>query len=432
MEFLENFFKLREKGTSVKTEVMAGVTTFMTMAYIIFVNPAILSKTGMDFGAVMVATVLASGITTIIMGLWVNYPFALAPGMGLNAYFTYTVVMQMGYSWQVALGAVFISGLCFLLLTFIRVRQLIIYAIPDSLKLATAGGIGLFIALIGMKEAGIIVSHPATLVSLGDLTQPNAYMTVLGLVFIGALMGRGIKGAVLWGIAINWMLSLVLGFSKFQGIFSMPPDISPIFFKLDITGALKIGFVDIIFAFLFVDLFDTTGTLVGVAHQGGFTDERGGFPGMDRALSVDAIGTVLGSILGTSTVTTYVESGAGVAVGGRSGLASVVTGLLFFCSLFIFPVARSIPTFATAPALIVVGVMMTKSVTDIDWNDFTEAIPSFMVMVSMPFTYSIATGIAVGFIFYPVLKGLTGRYREVSLVMWILAALFVCRFIYIH
>ncbi|RLB04475.1 MAG: NCS2 family permease, partial [Deltaproteobacteria bacterium] len=317
---IERLFRLKEKGTDIKTEVMAGVTTFMTMAYIIFVNPAILSKAGMDFGAVMVATILASGITTILMGLWVNYPFALAPGMGLNAYFTYTVVMQMGYSWQVALGAVFISGICFLLLTFLKVRQLIIYAIPDSLKLATAAGIGLFIALIGLKEANIIVAHPATLVSLGKLSNPSAYMTVLGLVFIGVLLGRGIKGAVLWGIALNWILGLLLGFSKFQGIFSMPPDISPIFLQLDIKGALKIGFVDIIFAFLFVDLFDTTGTLVGVAHQGGFTDEKGGFPKMDRALTVDAVGTVLGSMLGTSTVTTYVESGAGVAVGGKTGL----------------------------------------------------------------------------------------------------------------
>ncbi len=432
MEFIERFFRFSEKGTDLKTEVMAGVTTFMTMAYIIFVNPAILSKTGMDFGAVMVATILASGITTVLMGLWVNYPFALAPGMGLNAYFTYTVVMQMGYSWQVALGAVFISGVCFLVLTFIRVRQMIVYAIPDSLKLATAAGIGLFIALIGLKEAGIIVANSATLVSLGQLARPNAYMTVLGLIIMGTLMGRGIKGAVLWGITINWFLGLVFGFIKFQGIFSMPPDISPIFMKLDIRGALNIGFLEIIFAFLFVDLFDTTGTLVGVAHQGGFTHEKGGFPGMDRALSVDAIGTILGSLLGTSTVTTYVESGAGVAVGGKTGLASVVTGLLFFCSLFIAPVARSIPVFATAPALIVVGVMMAGSVAHIEWTDFTESVPAFMVMISMPFTYSIATGIAVGFVFYPALKGLTGRYREVSPVMWVLAVLFVCRFLYLR
>ncbi len=428
---LEKVFKLKQKNSDVKTEVMAGITTFMTMAYIIFVNPAILSKTGMDFGAVMVATILASGITTILMGLWANYPFALAPGMGLNAYFTYTVVMQMGYSWQVALGAVFISGVCFLLLTFLKVRQLIIYAIPDSLKLATAAGIGLFIALIGLKESGIIVAHPATLVSLGKLSTPNAYMTILGLVFMGTLLGRRVKGAVLWGIILSWICGLILGFCKFQGIFSLPPDISPIFMKLDIRGALKIGFLDIIFAFLFVDLFDTTGTLVGVAHQGGFTGEKGGFPRMDRALTVDAIGTVLGSVLGTSTVTTYVESGAGVAVGGKTGLASVVTGILFFCSLFISPVAKSIPVFATSPALIIVGVMMLKAVTGIEWNDFTDAVPAFMVMVSMPFTYSIATGIAVGFIFYPTLKALTGRYREVSPVMWVLAILFVFRFIYL-
>lgn len=428
---LQRIFRLRENHADVKTELIAGVTTFMTMAYIIFVNPAILSKTGMDFGAVMVATLLSAGITTILMGLWVNYPFALAPGMGLNAYFTYTVVLQLGYPWQVALGAVFLSGIAFLLLTFLKIRQLIVYSIPDCLKLATVTGIGLFISLIGLKEAKIIVPHPATMVSLGKVTEPTAYMTVLGLIFMGVLMARGVKGAVFWGILLNWLLGLVLGFNKFQGIFSMPPDISPIFLNLDIRGALKIGFIDIIFAFLFVDLFDTTGTLIGVAYQGGFTDDSGGFPRMDQALTVDAIGTIFGSLLGTSTVTTYIESGAGVAVGGKTGLASFVTGILFLFSLFLFPLAKSIPSFATSPALIVVGVMMTKSVAQIRWDDFTEAIPSFLVIIGMPFTYSIATGIAVGFIFFPLMKALSGRYREINWVVWVLAILFIVRFVYI-
>ncbi|MGA1847404.1 NCS2 family permease [Deferribacter abyssi] len=428
---LDKLFKLKENNTDVKTEVIAGITTFMTMAYIIFVNPAILSKTGMDFGAVMMATVLAAGLSTILMGLLVNYPFALAPGMGLNAYFTFTVVMQMGYAWQTALGAVFLSGIIFLLLTFLKVRQIIVYSIPDNLKVATAGGIGLFIALIGMKEAGIVVDNPATLVSLGNITEHSPLLTIIGVIIIGALIARRVRGAILIGIIFIWILGIILGFAKFKGIVGMPPDISPVLFKLDIKDALNIGFFGIVFAFLFVDLFDTTGTLVGVAKQGGFIKENGEFPRVNKALSIDAIGTVAGSLLGTSTVTTYIESASGIAEGGKTGLTAVTTGVLFLLSMFIAPLAESIPPFATAPALIIVGVLMLKTVAKIDWDDFTEALPAFIVMVSMPFSYSIATGIALGFIFYPLTKLLAGRGKEVSWPVWILAIIFIARFIYL-
>jgi AGZA family xanthine/uracil permease-like MFS transporter len=428
---LENFFKLKEKNTDVKTEVIAGITTFMTMAYIIFVNPAILSKTGMDFGAVMMATVLAAGFSTILMGLLANYPFALAPGMGLNAYFTYSVVMQMGYTWQTALGAVFISGILFLVLTFAKVRQLIVYSIPDSIKIATAGGIGLFITLIGMKESEIVIGNEATLIAFGDITKHSPLLTLFGVIFIGALMSRKIKGSILIGILVTWILGVIFGVAEFQGIIGKPPDITPVLFKLNIAGALDIGFFGVVFAFLFVDLFDTTGTLVGVAKQGGFIKENNQFPNVNKALTVDAVGTVFGSMVGTSTVTTYIESASGIAEGGRTGLTSVVTGILFLLAIFISPLAQSIPPFATAPALIIVGVLMLKSITQIDWSDFTESLPAFIVIVSMPFSYSIATGISLGFIFYPLVKLLSGKVKEVSVTVWILAIIFIARFIYL-
>jgi len=428
---LERLFKFSENNTNAKTEVIAGITTFMTMAYIIFVNPAILSKTGMDFGAVMVATVIAAGFSTIFMGLFANYPFALAPGMGLNAYFAFTVVGQMGYSWQTALGAVFISGVIFLILTFARIREIIVYSIPESLKLATAGGIGLFIALIGLKEVGIIIKNPATLVALGDMTAASAIMTIIGIIIIGALIARKLKGAILIGILIIWIIGLLAGLSEFKGIVGMPPDISPVFFKLDISSALDIGFFGIVFAFLFVDLFDTTGTLVGVAKQGGFIKKNGDFPRVNKALSVDAVGTCFGSVLGTSTITTYIESASGVAEGGRTGLTSVVVGILFLLSMFLAPLAESIPAYATSPALVIVGVFMLKTVTRIDWEDMTEALPSFMVIISMPFSYSIATGIAMGFIFYPITKTLAGKAKEVKPTVWILALIFIARFVYL-
>ncbi len=385
----------------------------------------------MDFGAVMVATVLGAGLTTIFMGLYANYPFALAPGMGLTAYFTYTVVMQMGYSWETALGAVFISGCIFLLLTFVKLRQVIVYTIPESLKLATAGGIGLFVALIGLKESGIVVASRDTLMALGDVTSLEAILTMLGIVFTGALMARKVKGAILIGILMLWIAGLIGGLSHFKGLFSMPPSLAPTFLKLDIAEALHIGFFGIVFAFLFVDLFDTTGTLVGIAEYGGFIRKDGNFPRVGRALTVDAVGTIAGSMMGTSTVTSYVESSAGVAEGGRTGLTSVVTGSLFLLAVFIAPMAESVPSFATAPALIIIGTMMMKSAARIPWDDFTEAVPAFLAMIAIPFTYSIATGIALGFILYPLSKLFAGRWREVSLPVWVLMVLFIVRFIYL-
>ncbi len=428
---LDKYFRLEKSGTNVQTEITAGLTTFMTMAYIIFVNPAILSKTGMNFEAVMMATVLAAGLSTIFMGIFANYPFALAPGMGLNAYFTFTVVQQMGYAWETALGAVFVSGVIFLILTVIRVREVIVYAIPDSLKLATAGGIGLFIALIGLKEVGIITSHPSTMVTLGDITDSSSLMTIMGVIVIGALMARRVKGAILIGILFTWLVGLILGLSSFEGLFGLPPSMAPVLGKLDIMSALDIGFFGIIFAFLFVDLFDTTGTLVGVAEQGGFLKKDGTFPRVNKALSADAGGTVLGSFLGTSTITCYIESASGVAEGGKTGLTAVVVGILFLLSMFLAPLAKSIPAFATAPALVIVGMLMLKVVSRINWEDFSEGLPAFIVMISMPFTYSIATGIALGFIFYPLVKLLSGKVRDVKFTVWVLAVIFVLRFIYL-
>jgi len=428
---LNKYFKLQENNTSVKTEAVAGFTTFMTVSYIIFVNPAILSKTGMDFGAVMMATLLSAGFASIFMGLYANYPFALAPGMGLNTYFTYTIVMQMGYTWETALGGVFISGCIFFLLTLFKIRQIIVYAIPECLKLAIAAGIGLFITLVGLKEAGIVVYNPATIVSFGDFNSHPPVLAIIGVLIIGSLISIGIKGAILLGIVIIWIISMLTGFSDFNGVISMPPDISPVFFKIDIMGALHIGFFEIIFAFLFVDLFDTTGTLVGIAKQAGFIKKDGNFPRVNRALSVDAVSTIAGSILGTSTVTAYVESSAGVAAGGRTGLTAIITGLSFLIFIFFYPLVQSIPIYATAPALIIVGAYMMSSVTNIMWNDFSEALPAFMVMVSIPFSFSIATGISIGFIVYPLIKLFSGRYKEVSTAVWILMLLFVIRFIYI-
>jgi len=428
---LNKYFKLQENNTDIKTEAVAGITTFMTVSYIIFVNPAILSKTGMDFGAVMMATLLSAGFASIFMGLYANYPFALAPGMGLNTYFTYTIVMQMGYTWETALGGVFISGCIFLLLTLFKIRQIIVYAIPECLKLAIAAGIGLFITLVGLKEAGIVVYNPATIVSFGDFNSHPPLFAIIGVLIIGSLISIGIKGAILFGIVIIWIISMLTGFSDFNGVISMPPDISPVFFKIDIMGAFHIGFFEIIFAFLFVDLFDTTGTLVGVAKQAGFIKKDGNFPRVNRALSVDAVSTIGGSILGTSTVTAYVESSAGVAAGGRTGLTAIITGLSFLIFIFFYPLVQSIPIHATAPALIIVGAYMMSSVTNIMWNDFSEALPAFMVMVSIPFSFSIATGISIGFILYPLIKLFSGRYKEVSTAVWILMLLFLIRFIYI-
>ena len=428
---LEKFFRLQENNTTIRTELVAGITTFMTMSYIIFVNPSILSETGMDFGAVMVATIVASSTAMILMGLWVNYPIALAPGMGLNAYFTYSVCLGMGYPWQTALGAVFISGVLFLVLTFLKIRQLVVDSIPNTIKLATAAGIGLFIAFIGLQNAGLVKGNPQTLVTLGQFTQPSALLTLFGVMVIAALMQLKVRGAILYGILLNWFIGLIFGLIEYQGIFSLPPNPAPTFLKLSLSGIWSEGLLIIIFAFFFVDLFDSTGTLVGVAEQGGFIKADGSFPRVEKALTTDAAGTIAGSLMGTSTVTAYIESASGIAEGGRTGLTTVVVAILFLFSLFLSPLAKSIPAFATAPALIVVGSLMMKQLTKLPWDDVSEMIPAFAVMLFMPLTYSIANGIAIGFIFYPIVKALSGKFRDVHWLTWILCALFLFRFFFL-
>ncbi|MDP5291056.1 NCS2 family permease [Oceanimonas sp. CHS3-5] len=425
---LEQYFRLKELNTNVRQEVLAGITTFLTMAYIIFVNPAILSEAGMDYGAVFVATCLAAAVGCFIMGLAANYPIALAPGMGLNAFFTYTVVLTEGYSWQSALGAVFFSGCIFVLLSLFKVREWIINAIPKPLKLGIAAGIGLFLALVGLKSAGIIVDNPATLVGLGDITGLQAGLAVLGFFLIIGMAARGMRGAVMIGILVITGLGLAFGDVEYQGIVSVPPSIMPTFMQLDIAGAFNVGMLSVIFAFLFVDLFDTSGTLIAVAQRAKLLDEQGRLPRLSRALLADSTASIAGSVLGTSTTTSYVESTAGVAVGGRSGLTAVVTGLMFIAALLFSPLAGMVPAYATAGALVYVAVLMLAQLAHLHWDDITEAVPAVVVLVMMPFTFSIANGIAFGFISFVGVKVLAGRASEVSPVVWALAVLFALKF----
>ena len=456
--FLEKVFHLSENHTDVKTEVIAGITTFMTMAYILAVNPNILSATGMDRGAVFTATALASLVATLLMAAFANYPFVLAPGMGLNAYFAYTVVLQMGYTWQMALAAVFVEGLIFIALSLTNVREAIFNAIPMNLKHAVSAGIGLFIAFIGLQNAKIVVES-ATLVSVfsfkGSLkagTFNSVGITVLlaliGVLITGILVVKNVKGNILWGILITWILGIICEVTGLYqpnaelGMFSVLPDFSggfgiqsmaPTFFKMDFSGILSLNFVTIMFAFLFVDMFDTLGTLIGVASKADMLDKDGKLPKIRGALLSDAIGTSLGAVFGTSTTTTFVESASGVAEGGRTGLTSVVAAIFFGLSLFLSPVFLAIPSFATAPALIIVGFLMISSVLKIDFNDFTEAIPSYIAIIAMPFMYSISEGIAMGVISYVVINVATGhaKGKKISLLMYVLAVLFVLKYVLI-
>lgn len=423
------FFKLTENKTDARTEIIAGITTFMTMAYIIFVNPEILSSTGMDKGAVMTATIISAGLTTILMGLLTNYPFALASGMGLNAFFAFVVASE--YGWQAALGAVFISGVIFTILAVTRVIEYIDAAVPTTLKRAVAAGIGLFIAFIGLQNGGIIVSDPATQLTLGNLTEPGPALTLIGLLIIAVLMARGVRGSILIGILLTTVVSFFMGIKELPtglgDIFGMPASLAPIALQLDLKAALSIPFF-VIFSFLFVDVFDTMGTLLGTGARAGFLDEKGRLPRVNQAMLADAIGTMGGALLGTSTVTTYVESTAGVSEGGRTGLTSIVTGLLFFLALFIAPLAGLVPAEATAPALIIVGVLMVGGVMQINFDDFTEALPAFLTIIFMPLAYSIADGIAFGFIAYPVVKLVSGRYKEVHWLVYLLAVVALIHF----
>lgn len=427
---LEKLFKLKEHQTSLKQEVLAGITTFLTMAYIIFVNPSMLANAGMDQGAVFVATCLAAAIGCLVMGLLANYPIALAPGMGLNAFFTYTVVGDMGYSWETALGAVFLSGCCFLILSLVRIREWVVNSIPMSLRMGIAAGIGLFLALIGLRGAGIVVDNPATLVGLGNLTSFHAVMAILGFLLIIAFVHRGYKAAVIMSILAVTILGLLFGDVKYSGIVSMPPSIAPTFMKMDLAGVLDVSMISIVFAFLFVDLFDTSGTLVAVAHRGGFLDQNGRLPRLNRALTADSLATIAGAALGTSTTTSYIESTAGVSAGGRTGLTAVVVGLLFIAALFISPLAGMVPAYATAGTLFYVAILMTSSLLHVEWEDLTEAAPVVVAALIMPFTYSIANGIACGFITYAAIKVLCGRFKDLNVGVVVLALLFIAKFIW--
>ncbi|MBI4833488.1 MAG: NCS2 family permease [Planctomycetes bacterium] len=433
---LNNFFKLQELNSSIRTEVIAGITTFMTMAYIIFVNSSMIAKTGMDFNAAMVATCISAAFATIFMGLYTNYPIALAAGMGENAFFTYTVCLTMGISWQVALGCVFIEGVLFIILTITKIRQLIFDAIPPCLRYSMACGIGLFIAFIGLIDAGIVTGHPATLLTLGNILNPATGLAVLGLVLTAVLLAKNIKGALLWGILVTAVLGILTGVLKYDGLVSMPPSMAPTLFKMDITGAFNMGLMTVIFVFLFMDIFDTVGTLAGVGELGGFIKD-GKMPRAGKAMLVDAVGTCFGAVCGTPTVTSYIESSAGIAAGGRSGLTSIVTGLLFLVALFFSPFIKMIAggcnnlNPVTAPALIIVGSFMLASIIKINWKDYTESIPAFMVIITIPLTFSIAIGIGVGFVCLSAIKLFSGRGKEVSWLVYLLSALFILRFIYL-
>lgn len=424
---LERLFQLKAHNTDVRTEMLAGVTTFLAMAYILFVNPSILGETGMDKGAIFVATCLAAAIGSATMGLIANYPIALAPGMGLNAFFTYTVVLHMGHTWQVALGAVFISAVLFFLLSIFRIREWIVNSIPLPLRSAIAAGIGLFLALIALNNAGIVVDNPATLVGLGDLKKPAPVLAALGFFLIVALEAMKIRGAVLIGILAVTVASILMGVTPFAGVVSMPPSLAPTFLQLDIAGALDVGLVSVIFAFLFVDLFDNSGTLIGVAKRAGLMSKDGHMPKMGRALIADSTAAMAGSLLGTSTTTSYIESAAGVSAGGRTGLTAIVVAVLFLLALFFAPLAGSVPAFATATALLFVAVLMASGLAEINWDDVTEAAPVVVTALAMPLTYSIANGIAFGFIAWTAIKLLSGRRQDLNPALIILSILFVIK-----
>lgn len=424
---LERLFQLKAHNTNVRTEILAGVTTFLAMAYILFVNPSILGETGMDKGAIFVATCLAAAIGSVTMGLIANYPIALAPGMGLNAFFTYTVVLHMGHTWQVALGAVFLSAVLFFLLSIFRIREWIVNSIPLPLRSAIAAGIGLFLALIALHNAGIVVDNKATLVGLGDLTEPAPILATLGFFVIVALESLKVRGAVLIGILAVTIAAIAFGVTPFAGVVSMPPSLAPTFLQLDIKGALDVGLISVIFAFLFVDLFDNSGTLIGVAKRAGLMGKDGHMPKMGRALIADSTAAMAGSLLGTSTTTSYIESAAGVSAGGRTGLTAIVVAALFLLALFFAPLAGSVPAFATAPALLFVAVLMASGLAEINWDDVTEAAPVVVTALAMPLTYSIANGIAFGFIAWTAIKLLSGNRQDLNPALVILSILFVIK-----
>jgi AGZA family xanthine/uracil permease-like MFS transporter len=427
---IERYFRLRENQTTVRAELLGGLTTFITMAYIVVVNPQILSKAGVPVEGVVFATCISSAAATLVMGLYANYPIALAPGMSLNAYFTYSVCLGLHVPWRTALGVIFFSGVLFLILTVTRVREQIVNGIPNCLKHSTAGGIGMFIAFVGLRNANLVVANPATFVSLGSFADREAQLACAGLVIMLILMSRKITGAILIGVIATTVLGILRGMARWPGAIFSWPHPSSTWLQLDLRGALHLGLFEIIFIFLFVDLFDNVGTLVGVCEQGGFVKD-GKIPRVGRALVADAVGTIFGALTGTSTVTSYIESAAGVAAGARTGMSNIVVAALFLLAAFCAPLAAAIPGYATAPALIVVGALMTESIGRVEWTDFTEAIPAFVTLLATPLTFSIATGLSLGLISYTLVKVAAGKVREVSPVIWTLTALFIFRYVYL-
>lgn len=427
---LQRVFHLEENKTTVRRELLAGLTTFMTMAYIVVVNPQILSQAGMPVDGVLFATCVSAAVATLIMGVWANYPIALAPGMSLNAYFTYSIVLGRGVPWQTALGVVFLSGLLFLALTLTKVREQIVNGIPDCLKYGTAGGVGLFIAFIGLRNAKIIVANPATFVGFGEISDPQVLLACGGLILIAVLMARKVGSAILLGILAITIAGIPLGLAHWPAqLFSLPHP-SGTFLKLDLRSATKLGLGELVFVFFFVDLFDNVGTLVGVCEQGGFLRD-GKLPRASRALLADAFGTIFGALAGTSTVTSYIESAAGVAAGARTGLGNLVIAGLFLLAMFCAPMIAAIPVYATAPALVLVGALMCGAVARVQWNDFSEAFPAFLTLVATPLTFSIATGLSLGLLSFTFIKLGTGKYREISPLIWVLSALFLLRYAFL-
>ncbi len=429
--FLERKFSLTKRGTNARTEFLAGLTTFMTMSYILIVNPTMLGKAGMDQGGVFTATIISSVIAMLFMGLYANFPFALSAGMGLNAFFTFSIVIGMGHDWSYALTAVFLEGIIFIFLSIFKVREALFKAIPLQLKNAVSVGIGLFIAMIGATNSGIVVANESTFLALGNLVSKEVLVTFFSLLIMGILSAKKVKGALLYGIIGGTVLGLILGVTQLpsQGILSLPPSLKPVAFKLHWDNIFTLDMFSVMFTFLFVDIFDTLGTITGVATKANMLDEKGNLPGIGKALLSDAIGTVVGALLGTSTITTFVESASGVTDGGRTGLTSLSVAFFFFLSLFLFPLFSIVPSQATAAALIIVGLFMMSPIKNIDLDDYTESLPAFLTIIMMPFAYSIAEGISIGMISYVFLKVTTGKYKDVSPVMYILAIVFIVRYI---
>ena len=429
--FLDNFFKTKSHNTDIQTEIVAGITTFITMAYIIFVNPQMMAQTGMDHGAIFVGTCLAAAVACLFMGLFANWPVGLAPGMGLNAFFTYTVVGEMGYAWETALGAVFIAGVLFFIMSITPLRRWMLDSIPLNLRVAMGAGVGLFIGFIGLKNGGIIISDGATFLSLGDFTNSSTLLAGLGFLLIAILSIRKIPGAIIIGILTVTLLSIILNLVEFDGIFALPPDVTPVFLELDIFGALDIAMISVIVSFLFVNLFDTAGTLFGVASRANFLDETGNIRNMDKALKADSSSSIFGSFFGCAPVTSYVESSAGIETGGRTGLTAVVIGILFLLATFLSPFAATVPAYATSGALIYVAILMLSGMEKLNWDDQSELLPALVMVVMIPLTFSIANGIALGFLAYVSIKVFIGKFSNISSGAWFLTLVFVAKFVFL-